>query len=188
MHSRRIVRDAIIGIALGACIGIAIAAWAANSDEDSPTLDSVSAATTATGAGDAGGRRVTGATGTNTGQRPPVAPITAGERQLARVWEPVSQLETQGETYAAVTLEALGRQLPDTAFLPGNRQSEHPREISVSITNPKAITLAVIEEQQCVWLRDIGQGPELARATLAEHLCRADASPTTAVWDFFAPA
>ena len=186
---RRLLRDVTIGVALGTCFGIAISFWVAHNRDDNPSFDALPTATAQPLSSTApGGRGVTGGTASNPGIAVPVSPSTSGERQLARVWEPVTQLQTQGESYSAVTLEALGKQLPDTAFLPGNRASQNPREISVSSTRPSAIALAVVEAQQCIWLREQGHGPEVTRATLDTHHCRADAPPADAVWNSFVPA
>ena len=128
-----------------------------------------------------GGGKVIGGEANNA-DTTPRAPIGTAESTLAKVWESITQLYAQGESYRAVTLEALGLQEPSYGFMPGDRPSLAPREISVFTPVPEQMYLAVRENNQCVWMRDRGHGTEVTRAA-NPILCAAAAPPSNPLWE-----
>ena len=182
MQRANLRRDLVVGVIVGTLIGVAFTWWFARRGDNRPSFDQPSTVVTPTAPTGPGGGNVTGGTASPSAPRPPQG---TAEQTLARLWEPVSQLQTAGESYGAVTLEALGRQRPDTGFIPGDRPSQSPREISVFVENPVRIYLSVLEAQQCVWMRDNGRGPEVTRARIENQPCSAN-SPPDGIWELLA--
>ena len=182
VKQQRFAREVSTGVVVGVVIGVLFTWWFAVHSDDRPSLDRARAATSnvSTGARPGGGK-VIGGEANNT-DTTPRAPIGTAESTLAKVWESITQLYAQGESYRAVTLEALGLQEPSYGFMPGDRPSLAPREISVFTPVPEQMYLAVRENNQCVWMRDRGHGTEVTRAA-NPILCAAAAPPSNPLWE-----
>ena len=182
VKQQRFAREVSTGVVVGVVIGVLFTWWFAAQSDDRPSLDRARAATSSVSKRPRpGGGKVIGG-GANNADTTPRAPIGTAESTLAKVWESITQLYTQGESYRAVTLEALGLQAPSYGFMPGDRPSLAPREISVFTPVPEQMYLAVRENNQCVWMRDRGHGTEVTRAA-SPMPCAAATPPSNALWE-----
>ncbi len=174
---KRIAREVVIGTALAITLG-AIATAALTPDTGATPQFTKSTAAH-------GGAQLDGSSGTppTIAARPPAS---RGEKRLLMTFEPFAIARESTSAYSSVTLPQLGRSFPKIGFIPGDRASQSPGEVSVFVPTPETLILATRDTTGCTWLHEFGAGPEVAHTDAAQSC--AGATPPNSGWSPIAPA
>ncbi len=106
----------------------------------------------------------------------PRVPTTKGELRLVKVFEPFDLARGSESAYSVVTLAQLGQQFPAIGFVRPDRPSMSEGEVSVLIASPETLILATLDATGCVWLHELGGGPEITHSE-DPSMCSASNSP-----------
>ncbi len=100
------------------------------------------------------------------------------ELTLGRLWQHVARLRDTWDDYSQVTAPALGAAEPTVGIVAADRASIRSSQVSLAVPDPFAIVLAAFDDdaEECVWWREQGSGPEVARAAGSDD-CTALAAP-----------
>lgn len=113
--------------------------------------------------------------------RAPGRPLVgSAERTLARLWTHVVELRSVWDDYSQVTAPVLGAAEPTIGIVAADRAAIRSSQVSLAVPDTFAIVLATLDEEagECVWWRERGLGPEVARATaITTDDCSALAAP-----------
>ena len=106
----------------------------------------------------------------------PIVPSTKGERRLVKAFGPFDLARESQSAYSIVTMAELGKQFPRVGFIRADRVSMTQGEVSVLVASPETLILATLDGTGCVWLHELGGGPEIAHSD-DPTICAASNSP-----------
>lgn len=117
----------------------------------------------------------------------PAAP--GGETMLLQVHRAIASLARNGDGWASVTPAEIGKSIDTIGILGPERPPTRVDEISLAIDPDEGVTLGAFDSDvaagDCVWLRDTGNGPDVARDEGSGN-CTAAAAPM-AGWEPILP-
>lgn len=102
-----------------------------------------------------------------------------GETTLGAVYTPAAAIYLEWADWSQVTPPALGAAMPRIGIVAADRSPERADEVSLAVEEDGVVfgTLDLVQgPDDCVWLRDIGLGPEVVHG-FATGDCSALAAP-----------
>jgi hypothetical protein len=103
------------------------------------------------------------------------------ESMMLSVYRPIASLARSGNGWASVTPAAIGKAVDTVGVLAADSAPNGTNEVSLAVDPVAGIILGTIDvslaKGACVWLRDMGPGPEVVHVTRSTT-CAAIGAPT----------
>ena len=165
---KRAIRELAIGITLALTLGGVATAVFSDSFDQQPRLATSETTIDASDTDPFDPEHPTNVT--------PIVPTSKGERRLMRVFGPFELARESESAYSVVTMAQLGQQFPRIGFVRADRPSMSEGEVSVLVASPETLILATLDGTGCVWLHELGSGPEITHSD-DPSTCAASRSP-----------